>query len=654
MSEPAGAPLVRFVYLPFGAIERPSLALGLLAAQLRRAGVASDVVYANLDFAAEVGAAEYGFWEETLGELAFARAAFPAFAPDWAAWVRRLPAPRPPRIAGRTPPGGADDLVAAARELRERAVACIDRVARAVVASGARIVGASSTFVQHTASLALLRRVRELSPDTITLLGGASCETVMGRATHRSFPWVDFVVSGEADDLIVRLCRTILAKGRAADAAELPLGVLGPVHRSAGYPSVATGDGVPRAVCSDLAALPTPEFDDYFAALAASPLASTVRPGLAVETARGCWYGAIRQCTFCGIGPDAMPYHSKPAARVRAELDDLASRHRVEGFGVADNILDLAYFDELLPALAARPNGRRFFWETKANLRRAQVELLRRAGVVWIQPGIESLDSRTLALMRKGVRASQNVQLLKWCRELGVRVSWNWLWDLPGEEDDWHAETARRIPLLHHLQPPRGLIHLRYDRYSVYQVRAEEYGLALEPAAPAALAFPVGERDLAELAYHFSARRASSSGDPPRPGLAALHRAVRRWQRRFFAGAPPVLAVDDDGAALEILDTRAGPIGTRTRLEGLARLVALACDEAPPAGRLAQVINERFGVAADASECRDVLADLAARDLLLALDGRLQSLALSGSIPRLPALEEFPGGHPTAGPTQKT
>jgi ribosomal peptide maturation radical SAM protein 1 len=647
VSAAATAPVL-LIHPPFGAIERPSLALGLLRAELDRAGIASTVVYANLDFAAEMGAVEYGFWEEVLGEVAFGRAAFPEWEPDWTSWVRGLPTRPRRRVAGRTLPASGDELVAAARAVREKAASFVDRCAREVVASGASVVGCSSTFVQHTASLALLRRVRELAPATITLLGGAACETVMGRATHRSFPWVDFVVSGEADDLIAKLCRVLLEKGRSAAADDLPFGVLGPVHREVGYPSAPSGDGVPRAVCSDLAALPTPHFDDYFTALAASPLRRTVRPGLAVETARGCWYGAVRQCTFCGIGPEAMAYHSKPAARVRAELDELASRHRLASFSVADNILDLAYFEDLLPDLAAREEDRRFFWETKANLRRSQVELLRRAGVVWLQPGIESLDSRVLGLMQKGVRAYQNVQLLRWCRELGVRLSWNLLWDLPGEADAWYAETAARIPLLYHLQPPRGLIQLRYDRYSVYQARAAELGLELEPAAPAAFAFPLEGEQLSALSYHF-ARRRDRDTEPPRSGVVALHAAVRRWQRRFWSTAPPVLAMEDDGTALDVLDTRASAVATRTRLEGLEREVALACDGAPPADRLPAAVAQRLGVEVDASECVRAVASLERRGLLLPLDGRLLWLPVRGSLPRLPALEEFPGGHPYAG-----
>src|SRR5690606_38073301 len=88
----------------------------------------------------------------------------------------------------------------------------------------------------------------------------------------------------------------------------------------------------------------------------------------------------------------------------------------------------------------------------------------------------------------------------------------------------------------------------------------------------------------------------------------------------------------------------------RTRWDGLARLVALVCDEAPPAERLAGVVAERFGVSAEPAAFAAALRALVARGLVAPLDGRLVFLGLRGEIPRLPSLEEFPGGHPTAGP----
>ena len=73
-----------------------------------------------------------------------------------------------------------------------------------------RIVGFTSIFQQHTASLALARRLKRQWPSTFVVFGGANCEGVMGAETVRSFPYVDAAVSGEADLVFPDLVRRVL------------------------------------------------------------------------------------------------------------------------------------------------------------------------------------------------------------------------------------------------------------------------------------------------------------------------------------------------------------------------------------------------------------------------------------------------------------
>ena len=91
------------------------------------------------------------------------------------------------------------------------------------------------------------------------------------------------------------------------------------------------------------------------------------------------------------------------------------------------------YYRTVLPELAERKLGVTFFYEIKSNLKKKQVKLLADAGILTVQPGVESFSSHVLKLMRKGVTAIQNIQMLKWCREYGVDVAWNLLYGFPGE-----------------------------------------------------------------------------------------------------------------------------------------------------------------------------------------------------------------------------
>lgn len=660
---------VCLVNMPYASLPRASLALGLLKAVLAADGIGTVTVYANLWFADLVGISRYHLCshqsptEFLAGEWTFAEAAFPDARCRDDEYLARVGAAWP-RVYTHGRAGSAELLIGELRALRTAATAFIDLAAARVLATGARIVGCTSTFEQHVASLALLRRIRALDPSVVTMIGGANCETVMGETTHRQFPWIDFVVSGEADGLIAALCRRIRDDGRDLPLEALPAGVLGPAHRRArtrprsGSAAEHRVPAVPRAMFRNLDDLPIPDLDDYFAELAAARTGVNIAPGLPLETSRGCWWGAVHHCTFCGLNGSSMTYRSKSPDRVLDEIRTLEARHAISRFEVVDNILDAGYLRTLLPRLADDETRRSLFYEVKANLSRAQVAALRGAGVTWVQPGIESLHTGVLKLMDKGVHGWQNLQLLKWAREFGLRLSWSVLWGFPGEEDEWYRDMARWVPQLEHLQPAAGLIRLRYDRYSVYHQRPDAYGLTLEPISAMRYVYPLSAGELGDLAYFFTTRDAPDvfRDEGPvdvlrqRPGVAGLLRRLHRWKKAFARDVPPVLTLDDDGETLDLIDTRGCAAELRTRLRSLERAIVLACDQAPRADRLDAVLAKDFGLAPAEDALRAAVADLMRRHVLLEIDQRLVTLAIRGSLPSLPGRDEFPGGFVTEAP----
>jgi ribosomal peptide maturation radical SAM protein 1 len=681
-----GAPDVCLVTMPYASPTRPSMALGLLQAILAEGGISTSVAYANLWFAESVGLRRYSLCASNLpivflaGEWTFAGAAFgddPRRAERDAEYLRqvRQASDGYPQVwSGARGGEFTADLLA----LREAATEFVDQTARRVLATGARVIGCTSSFEQHVASLALLRRVRELDPGVITMLGGANCETVMGEATHRCFPWVDYVVSGEADGLVTELCRLALTRGRDVPAEELPRGVLGPAHRETPAHREAKEAGqqggagarpagrrkprakLARALFNDLDSLPTPKYDDYFDTLAASPLRANVRPGLPLESSRGCWWGAAHQCTFCGLNGTSLGYRSKSPGRVLAEVHELEDRYGISDFEAVDNILDMSYHKELLPGLAADGRDRRIFFEIKANVTRAQVAGLVDAGIMWAQPGIESLHSQVLRLMDKGIQGWQNVQLLKWARELGLRLSWSILWGFPGEKDDWYEDMAQWLPALTHLPPPAATPRVRFDRYSVYHEQARALGLILFPIGALSMVYPVGPGDLDALAYFFTTEPNSgplriiqtlSEAVTNNPGILAVTRGVRDWSAAHRGGELPVLAMEDRAGVLEITDTRAGARTSRQLLTGLARAVLLACDNAPRPARLAGIVQREAGLVATQDEIDAVVRKLCDDRLVLPMDDRLVGLVLHSPVPKhIPDYSEFPGGGLVAGP----
>lgn len=637
-------PAVALVSMPFATLTRPSMALGLLQGVLRRDGMRCKSFYLNLDFAEAVGTKSYhlgthlGPTEFLVGDWAFAEAAFGADAPEADLYLACLA--RAWRGGSGQVPAQAQGVLRALRYMRGAAAAFTRRAAEQVLAWRPTIVGCTTSLEQTVASLALLREIKRRDPSVVTMLGGANCETRMGLALHKAFPWVDYLVSGEADGLLPGLCRQI----HAGEPGTLAPGVLGPEHRRTGHPR-----DLPRALERDLDALPDPEFDDYFIQLCTSKLAPVVRPGLPVETSRGCWWGARHPCTFCGLNGSSMGYRSRQADAVVEALDRQVQRYGVKRLYLVDNILDHGYLKTVIPAMKSRKYE--LFCEIKANLRSDQVQALKDAGVVWLQPGVESLHSEHLRLMDKGIQGWQNLALIRQCRELGIRLSWLLLWGLPGEHDGWFAEVARLVPFLEHLQPPVGLVRVRFDRYSVYHSRAAEFGLNLEPVGSLRLIYPLGDEDLRDLAYGFRDRDDPDafSAEPvvghgfrtldERPGVRELVQAVTRWKKAHAGDLPPLLHVEEDGDTLRFLDSRRVATEARFSVHGAERALYLACEGSPRRDALPG-LSGLEPLAADVA-----LAGLVQRGVVLELDGRVLPLALRGDVPPLPGRHDYPGGH---------
>ncbi len=621
------------VYMPYGLIEPPPLGIALLAAEARQGGLLAKAVYPTFWFAEKIGYLTYNSISKAIAgfqiaEWTFSSSAFPDFHPDdekflstYLEWERRLDPDRY-RLLFEDEQAFRDTC----RSVRHAAESFIVEVAEKVMEFDPKIVGCSSIYHQNCASLALLRKLKELNPALVTLVGGSNCEGPMGAVMKRAFPWVDFVVSGEADDLFVPFCRSLLEKGAQQLPETLPYGVIG----AAGCSRESTE--APVAMVEHLDALPAPDFGEYleeresFCYQAALP-----HPNLSFETSRGCWWGRKRQCTFCGVNGSKMAFRTKSAGRVIEELDTLCRRYAITDFIASDNIIDVSYFKTVLQDLPAAGTPRySLFFELKSNMTEAQVKMLADAGVHRFQPGIESLHDELLKLLNKGTRAIDNVALLKFAHENGVRVTWIMLADIPGGRDEWYAEMASRLPLLAHLQPPHLTKSINFDRFSEYHRHPERYGLDLVPVRWHSFVYPLSDEDLRDFAYRFEDRNrpARSTGG----GRMALNKAIFDWMRLWARGVsetgPPALMVTEEGGRSIIKDSRPCAVRNEIALDGAAHLIYRACRRPRTPGAIADEITTSTGMLLKPGQIETAIAELVDLKVLLQLSGRFLALAL--------------------------
>lgn len=579
MSAP-GTDGVLLVSMPFGPLFSPSLALSLLKASLAARGIASTARYFSLDFAARLGQDFYSAIAMEArppvvmlaGEWIFSGGLLPPPPGAADAYVAQiLRAPRSASERGSKPlvsEAGARRLVAARALVPDFLDACVAEI----VARRPRVLGLTSIFQQHLASLALAKRVKAALPETVIVMGGANVEGIMGAETVRQFPFVDAAVSGEGEVVFPELVTRVLEGGPFDGLAGVrtPAGVAAELaaRRFSSAPTVAHMD-----------ALPVPDFSDFFAEFEASRWHGEWQPSLYYETSRGCWWGERQHCTFCGLNGSSMAFRSKSAARAVAELESLAREHPGCDVQVVDNILDMGYFRDFLPMLAERRLGVELFYETKSNLRKEQIRALRAAGVTRIQPGVESLSDSVLKVMRKGVSALQNLQLLKWCKELGVEPHWNLLWGFPGEDPAEYARLASLVPSLTHLRPPTGYSEIRLDRFSPNFFDAAALGFEnVRPLPSYAHVYPGLPPEVrANLAYFFA-----FDYQQPRDVAGYVAPAVkelRSWAKAGRRGDADLFVVDV-AERLVVVDLRPGAREAIAVLDGPERRLLLACDAA--------------------------------------------------------------------------
>lgn len=512
---------VALVCMPFASAERPSIQLGLLSAIAQRAGFETDSHYFNLDLAARLGPDDYELLcrhrGHMTGEWLFAAVAFGAEAPTADAYFEAFPE----EYLWAEKIGKGKEFL---RDLRARLLPqFIEDCYASVAWTSYKVVGFSSTFQQNVACLALARLIKERHPEVSIVFGGANMEGEMGAEVIKSFSFIDFGVSGEGDDVFPAFLSRL--------AEQRPVGDLpGLLSRNPD----GTVAGVQAAPVHDLDRLPTPQYQPYFDRADSLGLAEHYAPkwGLPFESSRGCWWGQKHHCTFCGLNGLGMAFRAKSPGRTLRELSELTSSYQISNFEAVDNILDTKYVQNLFGAIEETKSDYEFFYEVKANLTREQLRRLRRGGVRSIQPGIESMSTHVLELMRKGCTMLQNVRCLKWCLYYGIRVNWNLLWGFPGEAKEDYEKELDVLKSIGHLEPPMSCSQIWLERFSPYFTEAGKFRVRnLRPRSSYGHVYPTGV-DLSNIAYFFDYEM---EGTVPRGAHDTTQAFVEAWRKTWYS-----------------------------------------------------------------------------------------------------------------------
>jgi ribosomal peptide maturation radical SAM protein 1 len=611
---------VHLVSMPWHGLGMPSLALALVRGTMARSHPQLTVTehFANILWAEYLQAATSGSLSpEDYDEITNSGIVFGLG--DWvfAGALYQDPGWRLPELTAFADRYGYD--ISNAMQMRALADGFCQAMAGEIVAAEPLIVGFTTTFMQNVPSLALARRIKEKSPSTIIVFGGANCDGAMGAALHRNHPFVDYVVRGEAELVFPKLLDAIIT-------GSTPHGIDGVCWWLDGT-SVANPQLHPAVPAGSLADI---SYDAWHEKFTQSVVREYVEPWIIVEGSRGCWWGEKHHCTFCGLNDATLGFRGKPADRFWAELSELVARYQILDVITSDNIMSVDYFRDLLPRIAATGWDLRVHFEMKANITEEQIQSLAAAGIVMVQFGIENFSTRVLRLMDKGIDGATAVRVLRDSVNHGVSVAWNYLYGFPGEDAADYRSVIAQLPALVHLQPPtEGCMRISLQRFSPYFERPELGFAARTPASFYAHVYDLPEQEVRDIAYYFDCPDRGISGDTEND----LHRALG-WWRRHFQESSLHIAHDDD-RVLVIEDRRAGWPPRTIELTGWRRDAYRGLRKPSRAEKLRQRLNE-------AADTDSWLAGMREQGLVFCDDGRWVALAtdqvhakLSASLPRM-------------------
>jgi len=309
-----------------------------------------------------------------------------------------------------------------ARDRGFRAETSFCAFAASHVAQGFDIIGLSTICSSYPLTLRLAARLKHANPDTAIVLGGPQASAV-DVATMESFPSIDIVVRGEADETMVRL---LDAGVRPAALASVP----GVTFRSGTGRIVRNSDA---PLIADLDKVPFPAFH----LIGGVDWASYV----SLEIGRGCPFS----CTFCSTSSFfRRRFRLKSPAAAIGQMKRLKREYGVEDLGLVHDMFtaDRKRVVEFCKALL--DSGERFRWTCSGrtdSIDGELLELMHAAGCCGLFFGIETGSSRLQKTIRKNLQLPQASACVARTSSAGVKSTVSLIIGFPEETPEDLAQT---------------------------------------------------------------------------------------------------------------------------------------------------------------------------------------------------------------------
>ena len=546
---------IALINMPFANLSLPSIALTQLKSLVEshfREQVSVNLLYLNHDFANYLGLDLYHLVVNStesqnsgLGDWFFRQTAFPDLPNNAGVYLSRYFPFHTDQM---------NKLKGQILEKRRGLSVFLESLIKKYSLDQNELVGFTSMFMQNVASFSLARKIKDKNKDITIIMGGANCESPMGQVIVQYTDAIDYVFSGPALRSFPEFVEHQLAQ------EVWKCGSIKGVFTKKNYlfhsGPEAIGEELSIDVPIDL------DYQPFLNTLSENFPERQIDPILLFETSRGCWWGERAHCTFCGLNGTTMGYRAMNPELALKQFDSLFTyAPGVSRLDAVDNILPKEYLKDVLPFVQT-PENVEIFYEVKADLTESDVQVLAKAQVKNIQPGIESLATSTLKLMKKGTSAFRNLALLKFCLMYDISPAWNLLIGFPGEAAPVYEKYINDLPSLVHLFPPSGVYPVRFDRYSPYFMKADEYGLDLHPLDYYPLIYPFPQDAIDNLAYYFNDLNIDSEyAQTMSKWIGKIREKVDRWIEGWKSARDhPELFLRQNGKQSVVHDSRSNEV----------------------------------------------------------------------------------------------
>lgn len=292
-------------------------------------------------------------------------------------------------------------------------------IAESIVMEGPDVVGFMTECDSYHHVLQMCQEIKELNPRIIIVLGGPHATSV-AMETLKRYHCIDAIVKGEGEKSFVELIRSYLT-GSELSIPGVAQRLRGVIH-----------DGGSSALIECLDELPNVAYDLYV---------PSENEEIFLEVGRGCPFS----CSFCSTAPYWGRRHRvKSPDRILSEIATVRSMYGASRIHFTHDLftVDQRWVARVCDALKSANLGVEWTCSARTDTVSEKIlDLMKEAGCGAVYFGLESGSNAMLKKINKPISIDRSVELISYCRDIGIRANAGFIVGLPGESIEELQQT---------------------------------------------------------------------------------------------------------------------------------------------------------------------------------------------------------------------